>query len=262
MKFWLTVAWLLASCMAGAQPIAHAHNDYEHKRPLLDALSFDFRSIEADIYAIGDSLFVAHDFDEIKPGRTLRTLYLDPLQNLIQENGGAVYGDGHSIYLLVDIKDDAVKTYQLLHKILEDYEDCLTVVKNGKQTQRAVQVVVSGNRPMNLMGNQKVRYAGYDGRLKDLKTGVEAQLMPWVSDSWTDHFSWNGKGEFPLKEKEHLRQLVEQVRSKGYLLRFWGTPNKTESQRMAIWKELKDAGVAIIGADDLKGLQEFLQTSK
>ncbi|MEU9588105.1 hypothetical protein AB0D70_32420, partial [Streptomyces werraensis] len=39
---------------AGAQPLprAHAHNDYEHDRPLLDALDHGFTSVEADIYLV------------------------------------------------------------------------------------------------------------------------------------------------------------------------------------------------------------------
>ena len=39
---------------------AHAHNDYEHPRPLLDALSHGFQSVEADIFLIDDQLLVAH----------------------------------------------------------------------------------------------------------------------------------------------------------------------------------------------------------
>ena len=39
--------------------LAHAHNDYMHERPLFDALDNGFRSIEADVFAIGDSLHVA-----------------------------------------------------------------------------------------------------------------------------------------------------------------------------------------------------------
>lgn len=48
--------------------IAHSHYDYEHEHPLFDALSFNFKSIEADVYGIEDSLFVAHDFDKIFQG--------------------------------------------------------------------------------------------------------------------------------------------------------------------------------------------------
>ncbi|HKI88471.1 MAG TPA: hypothetical protein VKA38_05540, partial [Draconibacterium sp.] len=89
---------------------AHSHNDYEHNRPLFDALDYHFKSVEADIYSVGDSLFVAHNFDQIKPGRTLRNMYLDPLEKRIAENKGSVYGNGEEIILLVDIKDDAMRT--------------------------------------------------------------------------------------------------------------------------------------------------------
>ena len=77
--------------------IKHSHNDYEHQNPLFDALSYNFKSIEADVYAVGDSLFVAHDFDEIKPGLTLRKLYLEPLKNELSKNNGSVYGDGEEL---------------------------------------------------------------------------------------------------------------------------------------------------------------------
>ncbi len=87
-------------------PIAHSHNDYEHEHPLFDALGCNFKSIEADVYSVGDSLFVAHDFDKIKPGHTLRTLYLEPLKKQIQKNNGSVYGNGEEVILFIDIKDN------------------------------------------------------------------------------------------------------------------------------------------------------------
>ena len=59
---------------------AHSHNDYEHERPLFDALDCHFKSVEADVYSVGDSLFMVHSFDQIKPGRTFRQLYLEPLK--------------------------------------------------------------------------------------------------------------------------------------------------------------------------------------
>ncbi|MCK5137459.1 MAG: hypothetical protein KAR19_16865 [Bacteroidales bacterium] len=47
---------------------AHAHNDYNHEHPLFDALENGFRSIEADVFSMGDSLYVAHDRKDIKQG--------------------------------------------------------------------------------------------------------------------------------------------------------------------------------------------------
>jgi hypothetical protein len=59
---------------------AHSHNDYEHPRPLLDALDHGFCGVEADIYLVDGQLLVAHDRDKVKPERTLQALYLDPLR--------------------------------------------------------------------------------------------------------------------------------------------------------------------------------------
>ena len=236
---------------------AHSHNDYEHTRPLFDALECHFKSVEADIYSVGDSLFVAHDFDKIKPGRTLQNLYLDPLKKRINENHGSVYGNGEEIVLLVDIKDDAMRTYQLLDKILQNYSDILTAFQNGKKIKGNIMVVISGNRPFEYMQSQTIRYAGYDGRLENIDSGISSELMPMVSDNWTKYFSWDGTGRMPSDQRMLLQTLANKARSNGYILRFWATPNHTPEQRTAVWAELKDAGVGLIGADNLQELEEF-----
>ena len=242
--------------------ITHSHNDYKHKRPLYDALYNHFGSIEADIYAVGDSLFVAHNFHEIKSGYTLQNLYLKPLKEQIEKNNRSVYGDGKEIILFIDIKDDATQTYTLLHKTLEKYKSYLSEFKNGKKTKRQVVIIISGNRPFQMMKNQAVRYAGYDGRLDNLDSNISANLMPVISDNWNDYFSWNGKGKMLRSEKKKLNKIVHKAKDKGYLLRFWATPNQTKKQRIAVWTELKNAGVNLIGTDYLVEMKEFIQNTK
>ena len=237
---------------------AHSHNDYEHERPLFDALDCNFKSIEADVYSIGDSLFVAHDFDKIKPERTLRQLYLEPLKNQIEKNNGPVYGNGEEVILFIDIKDDGLKTYQLLNKILENYKSDLTIFENGVSKKGNIMVVVSGNRPFEFMKSQKIRYAGFDGRMENLDSDISPDLMPVVSDNWNKYFKWDGTGKMPKAEKEKLNEYANKAKSKGYILRFWATPNQTPEQRISVWKELKNSGVGLIGADNLKELQQFL----
>src|SRR5689334_4607279 len=90
---------------------AHAHNDYEHKRPLFDALDHGFCSVEADVYLIDGKLLVAHDRKDVKPDRTLEALYLDPLRERARANGGRVYPGGPTVFLLVDVKSGAEETY-------------------------------------------------------------------------------------------------------------------------------------------------------
>src|SRR5437660_5508951 len=83
---------------------AHAHNDYEHKRPLFDALDHGFCSVEADIYLEKGQLLVGHTQDDLRPDRTLEKLYLDPLRQRVRDQGGRVYRDGPTLYLLIDVK--------------------------------------------------------------------------------------------------------------------------------------------------------------
>ena len=66
----------LRQLSAAPGPLVHAqaHNDYEHTRPLLDALDHGFCGVEADIYLVDGQLLVAHDRDKVKPERTLQTL--------------------------------------------------------------------------------------------------------------------------------------------------------------------------------------------
>lgn len=263
MVVFFLISFLVSSCTSdnntNVQILpAHAHNDYEHERPLFDALDCHFKSIEADVYSVGDSLFVSHNYKDIKPGRTLRQLYMEPLKNQIVKNNGSVYGNGEEIILFIDIKDDGLRTYQLLDKILKDYKDNITVFDNGEKKPRSIMVVVSGNRPFEFMQSQTIRYAGFDGRLENLDSGISPLLMPVVSDNWAKYFSWDGKGKMPSNEKILLQTYSKTAKDKGYILRFWGTPNLTPEQRNAIWTELMNAGVGLIGADNLKELQLFL----
>jgi len=137
----------------GPKPLlnAHAHNDYEHDRPLFDALDHGFTSVEADIHLVDGDLLVAHDSDEIKPDRTLRSLYLEPLKKRIAENAGRVYPNGPQFTLFIDIKTQAVATYKVLSKMLAEYDSIINSFDLNGRTDKAIVVYVSGNRPRALM---------------------------------------------------------------------------------------------------------------
>ncbi|MBK4218158.1 phosphatidylinositol-specific phospholipase C/glycerophosphodiester phosphodiesterase family protein [Paracoccus caeni] len=247
------------------QPLAqaHAHNDYEHERPLLDALDHGFTSVEADIWLVDGELLVAHDEDEITAGKTLQSLYLDPLRQRVGDNDGWVYASGKDmpITLLIDIKSEGVSTYEALDGVLQGYEDILTVFRDGEAEPGAVTAIISGDRPQEVMEQQQVRYAGYDGRMTDLESDMPAAFMPLLSDNWTKVFTWTGEGEMPADERAKLDEIVATVHDKGWKLRFWATPDEAGPARDAIWTVLRDAGVDHINTDDLAALQSFLQDS-
>lgn len=241
---------------------AHAHNDYRHDRPLYDALAHGFCSVEADIFLVDDDLFVAHDRGEIRPDRTLRGLYLDPLRKRIKQNGGRVYPNGPGFTLLIDIKTDAVSTYKALHKMLAEYRDIFTSFGPDGRKSRAILAIISGNRPLAFMKSQKVRYAGCDGRLTDLESDAPADLIPLISDHWGRHFTWRGEGPMPSEERLKLEEIVQTAHKKDRRVRFWSTPDQPSPAREALWRELLTANVDLLNTDDLKGLQQFLLTSR
>lgn len=248
---------LAATAAPAAPPVplkqAHAHNDYEHPRPLLDALDNGFCSVEADIFLTPDGLLVGHTRRDLKPGRTLESLYLDPLRERVRENGGRVYPGGPTIYLLVDVKTDGKETCAALLTVLARYADILSVARGDKFEPRAVTVVVSGNSDRETLSRPAVRFAGIDGRPPDVGSDAPANLIPWVSADWGDLFKWKGEGPVPEAEQKKLRDYVRSAHARGRLVRFWATP-----ETPAAWGELAAAGVDLIGTDDLPGLRSFL----
>ena len=238
-------------------PRAHAHNDYQHRRPLFDALDHGFCSVEADVHLVDGELLVAHDRDKVEPGRTLEALYLDPLCQRVQKNGGRVYLGGPEFTLLIDIKSDAESTYAELDKVLKRYAAILTVFSRDLIRKKAVTVVISGSRPRETMAGQSLRYCAMDGRLSDLDGDAPAHLIPLISDSWGRVFRWRGEGAMPEAERRELKRIVKRIHEKGCRARFWGTPDTP-----AVWRETLAAGVDLINTDDLAGLQEFLLTRR
>ncbi|MDQ0857750.1 phosphatidylinositol-specific phospholipase C/glycerophosphodiester phosphodiesterase family protein [Bacillus sp. V2I10] len=238
---------------------AHAHNDYEHERPLFDALDHGFTSVEADVWLEDGELLVAHDQIDIKPERTLESLYLKPLSERIKNNKGTIYkGYDQDFLLWIDIKSEDEATYVAIHEQLKKYNKMLTKFTDNGVKPNDVTVIISGNRPRELMENQRVRFASYDGRMSDLGSDVSNKFMPVISDNWTKHFTWQGYGEMPQHEREKLNHIVTAAHKNGQIVRFWATPDLPLPNRKAIWDELLKASVDLINTDDLPELQKYL----
>jgi hypothetical protein len=259
---WVSVTLLACAVAINAEPRmvkplmqAHAHNDYEHARPLFDALDHGFCSVEADIWLTPEGLLVGHDRKDLRPGRTLEALYLEPLRMRVRANGGRVYRGGPMFYLLIDVKTEAEATYAALDKVLAGYADILTVTRDGNSEPKAVTVILSGNRASETIAKQAERYVGIDGRPENLDGKDSADLYPWISANWTLLFQWKGEGPMPAEERQKLDELVKRTHEQGRKIRFWAT-----AENEAMWRELLSAGVDYINTDRLDELQRFLLT--
>ena len=233
----------------------HAHNDYMHHRPLFDALDHGFASVEADIYLVDGQLLVAHDWDKLKPDITLQSLYLNPLRMRAKKFGGRIYPNGDpTFYLLIDTKSDTNETWAVLRKVLANYSDLLTKFDGTKVEPRAVTVVLTGNRPRELLPQESVRQAALDGQMPDLDKPNPNGIFLWMSEDWKHFFKWNGEGPFPDDEKARLQDIVAKAHARNMKVRFWDSPESTH-----FWRELRNDGVDLLNVDDLANAEKFLR---
>ncbi len=235
---------------------AHAHNDYVHGRPLLDALELGFRSVEADVHLVGGELLVAHHRDSVEAVRTLERLYLAPMRAHLARPDARARADGDPLLLLIDVKSEAEATYAAVDAALQRYGDIVTAFIGDSVAARPVVAVLTGNRALATVGADRVRYVVLDGRLPDLYAtdgGPSPLLMPLVSDAWDRITRWRGEGAPPPMVSDSVARVVARAHAAGRRVRFWGTPD-----RESVWQLLHTAGVDLIHGDDLVALRAFL----
>ncbi|MBC7369090.1 MAG: hypothetical protein H7343_20150 [Undibacterium sp.] len=251
----LLVTTLFARAEPTPLPRAHAHNDYEHARPLFEALDNGFGSVEADVHLVDGRLLVAHDRKAVNPARTLEALYLDPLRARVVQNGGRVYRGGPTIILLIDVKSEAAPTFAALDAVLRNYAEMLTVFREDRVSVGAITVIISGNRARGAMAAQSVRFAAMDGRIDDLAADqATGGLIPLVSDNWEKVFGWKWTGPIAEADVVKLAARVKQAHAQGRMIRFWNTPDTPEA-----WAVLSEAGVDLINTDHLAELRGFFE---
>jgi glycerophosphoryl diester phosphodiesterase len=246
---------LAEEAMAKPMARAHSHNDYEHKRPLLDAMEEGFASVEADIYLQEGELRVAHDLKDTQPGRTLERLYLDPLLAAFRASGrDSVYPWRCDFQLLVDVKQDGDRVYAELERRLAKYRPMLTRLEEGRVVKSAVTVVLSGARPVKLLAENRNRYCFLDGRWDDPDETHRSDITPILSDSYFSAFKWLGGGKMPEGERARLRELIERAHARGAAFRLWAVPDTR-----AAWEEMYDAGMDYLNTDNLPQLAAYLR---
>ncbi|KAK8091348.1 hypothetical protein PG994_000853 [Apiospora phragmitis] len=132
-------AWLDVTLGSVVPVKCHSHNDYWRPYPLFSGLAAGCTGTEADVYLSedGHDLLVGHDRGSLRPGKTLRSLYLDPLFDMLQhQNSGntskslngaqgqkGIYRTNSSVplVLLIDVKEKADIVWPIVLRQLEPF---------------------------------------------------------------------------------------------------------------------------------------------
>lgn len=226
---------------------AHSHNDYEQANPFFEAYSEQFGSIEADIFLKNGHILVAHDSVELTEKRTLEGMYLLPLSNYIEKNGGYAYKDkNRNLQLLIDVKTDSINTLRQLIILLKKYP---SIIHN-----KTIKIVITGNRPNAKLYASYPDFIWFDGNATNKYTKVELSKIALLSTSFEPYSKWKGLGILPISEEQKITALVKKAHAVNKQIRFWACPDIATA-----WKKMIQLQVDYINTDHIAGLSDFLR---
>ncbi|MBR9853906.1 MAG: alkaline phosphatase [Algicola sp.] len=222
----------------------HSHNDYEQNVPFWNAFAGGAQSIEVDIYLRNGILYATHEEVEIKEGRTIESLYFQPLQNAINLNIGV----HQPFQLLIDIKSEAVSTLNALITLLEKYPD---IRKNQNIT-----LTISGNRPPVSTYSKYPSYIMFDYQdLEDIRNTSSWEKVALISLNFRKTSQWNGLGRLTAEDLAKVKAIIDKAHSYGKPFRFWATPDTKTA-----WRALAELGVNYINTDKPASCAEFVNS--
>ena len=222
----------------------HSHNDYHQNVPFWNAYANGLNSIEVDIFLKNDTLYATHGEYEIIKNRTIESLYLQPIQNVLS----IALGSEPKLQLLIDIKSEAHASLKKLVSVLERYPD---IINNED-----ISIVISGNRPdLSEYGNYP-DYILFDYQsLENIEDAKVWDKVALISLDFKKTSVWNGKGRLTAKDYEKVNSVIQKAHGYGKPFRFWGAPDSKTA-----WKAFRDLGVDFINTDMPGRAATYLKT--
>ena len=282
--------WYPGHLTRNIKPIAcHSHNDYWRKVPLFSALRVGCTGVEADVWLFDEELYVGHNTASLSRKRTLRSLYIDPLIKIIEDqntetdfyngttNGVYDFEPAQSLTLLVDLKTGGAETWPLVMKQVQPLRDrgwLSFIDENGKVHKRPITLVGTGNTPFELLtANLTYRDAFFDAPLETmLETSTNDSLAYEPLDATqynksNSHYAsmrfkvavgriWGGK--LSKKQIEIIQGHVRGAHRRGLKARYWDLPAWPIALRNHVWDVLIKEGADPLNVDDLEAVSQQL----
>lgn len=266
-----------------AMPVPiHSHNDYWRRIPLFEALGSGCISVEADVHLHGSDLLVGHSSLSLNRDSTLRSMYLEPLQRMLDmQNAHVTDGTWRGIFdksprqtvvLLIDHKTAGPETFAELDVQLQPLRDrdYLTYWNGTERVMRPLTIVATGNAPFEsvMALNASHRDIFWDAPLHSLFSrydnfDVEPPVYGYNRSNsyfastqfkngrlWAWHDNSNPQPDTPSRRDREASQ-IEQAKARGLVARYWDTPSNPPNLRDIAWRVLVERKVGILNMDDL-----------
>lgn len=225
----------------------HSHNDYLRTVPFWEAFGAGSASIEVDVILQNGELLAAHEKESIQPERTLKSLYLEPIQKA--KSLGII--DAFDFHLLIDSKTEA---YSTLDQIVRDASEFGELLYSN-QNPNGLKLIISGNRPKPEDYKNYPSWIFFDYQSKELTDSLPWEKIGMVSLSFRQFSVWNGKGRIVEAQKSKLVEFINLVHSFQKPVRFWASPDGKTA-----WKSFYDMGVDFINTDQPALAKSYLST--
>ncbi|GAB3640177.1 phosphatidylinositol-specific phospholipase C/glycerophosphodiester phosphodiesterase family protein [Spirosoma arcticum] len=244
----LVLGWLVSANLS-AQKI-HAHNDYAQPRPFANAYEQRTDFIEADVWLQDGVLVVSHNKPQAG-APTLDSLYLKPIVNLFSQYTDKVSpARDYTFSLVIDVKDSPA---EVLPKLITSLQERLTAF-NRSANPKAVQIIISGNRPKIDTYLDYPLLLQFDGRPSEVYDDETLKRVALISDNFRSYSRWDGTGDLPDLDREKLKRVIKRAHGDNKPIRFWSIPDTPNA-----WKQLKKIGVDIINTDKVTEATAFLR---
>ncbi|MBO9202484.1 MULTISPECIES: PI-PLC domain-containing protein [Niastella] len=226
---------------------AHSHNDYQQTAPFYNAYNLQYGSMEADVYLNENELYVAHTLKDVEQKLTFEKVYLAPLAEMIQKNGGNVYEDtAAKLILMLDVKVEGTATINKLIELLVKYPAITSC--------RSLTILITGDKPHPSLYATYPSFLWFDGLLSSNYSQQALSHIAMLNDNFINYSTWKGHEEIKAADWEKLKKAVDKGHALGKKIRMWNTPDFIEG-----WAKLIELGVDYINTDSIKALAEYLK---
>jgi glycerophosphoryl diester phosphodiesterase len=245
----------------------HSHNDYWRTAPLYEALAAGCVGVEADIWLMDDGeLRVSHTWRSIREARTLRNMYLDPLENIFtnrnvslasteEKEVGVFDADPNmSVNLLIDFKNDGREIWPVgVEQLRPLYEKGWLTYFDGNEIVRGpLTIIGTGNTPFELVQEMQNRFIFFDAPLDDIANpAYTAENSYYASVKMYKAIGIMWFNKLSTAQIDTLKEQIKAASDKGLVSRYWGTPSWPISLRNKVWFTLSELGVGMLNVDDL-----------
>lgn len=202
----------------------HSHNDYWRRVPLFSAIEVGCIGVEADIWLFDEDLFVGHSVASLTRNRTLDSLYINPLLDILskqnprmtilpedtsQPHGVFDTDPEQTLVLLIDFKTSGSALWPHVQSALQPLREknYLTRSNGTHITRGPITVVGTGNTPFDLVNSEQTNPhhdVFFDAPLSEMYEGTTSGDLPNVTSVNENRPEKNVQGATPSEENMEM----------------------------------------------------------